>query len=443
MKKVIYLYFLSILMPIGLFKIGNFTVGSSDCMMGMLIFFFIIFVIKRNVIGHFIKGKLDMSVFLLITFAIVSYVANLGSIDLSKTLTTFVKWLFAVSSFFIVFHSFSAQVLPKDLLRLKNVILAGSILVVALVWMNSLFPVGMSSLFKSVQDPEILAEVEWAGVVRYFLPYWGTNRLAPFLLLPTCISFAYLVLDEPLISLRKIGYACLVIIFGFVLIHTYTRMALIAFGIAACVVLLYASTYRKLACIVFVVGVSILLVALSPDFLLPYVEKRESVSYAPIIGHGSGVESYVSANVLGRLYINSLALEKFLDSPFLGVGFGSSLEGLWTTFGHAHNSFLTALYNLGLLGFVPYLLTVVMIFRITKRSIRVFREIPGVKIFIIAVYCWVVCLMVMSLSESVLFMPYEIVFILMLVTGTLCAALARYGKPAAAQPQAFLGRQEV
>jgi O-antigen ligase len=176
--------------------------------------------------------------------------------------------------------------------------------------------------------------------------------------------------------------------------------------------------FRKKVLNIFIIGaIGVFLFAVVGDLFIPYFKGRGDAAYAPIVVQGSEMEIYFGSNILGRLYIHELAIRKFVNSPLFGYGFGAQLEGALMNFGHAHNSYLSALYNLGVFGFITYLIILVRIIRVVNLKIRERDQVDEVTCFMIGFLSWFVSLLVMSLFESVLFSFYEIIVVLVFMLG--------------------------
>ena len=421
MTKLIYLTFFSVIAPLSLFTLGGFTIGVSDCLLAALAYISALS-LTATYGRRLVKTKLHTLLLLLILAALISYAVNLETLDVAGTLTTFLKWLAAWFSFFGIYYIFYGKATVREVERLDRTILLGGVIVLLLVAFTSYSPDLLTPFFKTEISRDALSKAATTGVVREFLPYWGTDRLAPFLALLFNIAFAHLVLDKSLPPNRKIPYLVFSFVVAIALIQTYTRAALAGTAVSIVMILLHSrSNKAKLTYPALVVLGCFLVVSYLPDFVLPYVHHREAPSYAPVVGFGSGAEKIISGNVLGRLYIASLGLKKFAEHPVFGSGFGTPLQGLTLTFGHAHDSYVSALYMLGIVGFVAYICVIIKIVRLARRATIVFGEGSSARAFAVAFYSWLIGMLVMSFSDSVLFWPYELVFAMMLVTAILCA----------------------
>ncbi len=416
MRVLLYIYLFTLLFPIDLFPVWGFYVSGSDLMFAVVFYFFIIKFFKTRELeikNGTIKNTLSFPIFALIILAIASYAVNLSRVDMHYSLTTFIKWLASWLLFFIVLDSFR-NTTASELPRLKKIILFISIFVVLLSAINTLFPLETAKIFKSIFSEEKLADFADKGVKRYYIPLWGPNRFAAFLILPFFISLSSLLVGKEKPSIKPF-YIALVVLFGLLLILTYSRSAIGASMIGFVVIMYFMRLSKKILFIAVSLAFILFLFFSRISLLMPYAEGRIYISYAPIALHGESMQSYLYNNIFGRFYIFDLAFKQFLQSPLFGKGFGSILKGDIIDFGHAHNAYLTALYNLGIFGFAAFMVILMRIFKIINLKIKEMKHFDEAKGFLIAFYAWFFSLLAMSIFESVLFKFPFLIALLMFV----------------------------
>jgi len=93
----------------------------------------------------------------------------------------------------------------------------------------------------------------------------------------------------------------------------------------------------------------------------------------------SGTVDYADdPNATFRLLAWAEAGERFAENPLLGEGFGVPFSFERTAFDvRPHNTFMTILYKMGLLGFLPLIVLLVTFQYRGWRSLRSFRQEPG------------------------------------------------------------------
>ncbi len=418
MRVLLYIYLFSLLLPIDLFPVWGYYLGGSDLMFVVVLYFYVIKSLKNRgnaTTFNIVKSTLNIPICTMIALSIISFVVNLSRIDIHNSLTTFIKWITSWLLFFIVSESFP-NTLEKELSRLKKIILVISFLLSLLSFINTIFPLETAKIFRSIFSEEKLAEFSEKGVKRYYIPLWGPNRFAAFMILPFYISLSSLLVEKDG-KVKKSFYIALVVLFGSLLVLTYSRSAAGSLMIGFTVIIYFIRPPRKFVFITGVVAIFLFLYFSDVPLLLPYIEGRTNVSYAPVDFYGSRIQSYMYSNIYGRFYIFGLAFRQFLQSPLFGKGFGAILKGDIVDFGHAHNAYLTVLHNFGIFVFAAFVLILIRIRKIISLKIEETKNISRVKSLLIACYAWFFSLLTMSIFESVLSNFPFIIALLMFIIG--------------------------
>jgi O-antigen ligase len=157
--------------------------------------------------------------------------------------------------------------------------------------------------------------------------------------------------------------ACMIVVLLAALVITRSRGAWLGFGIAYAYILL-----RKRSTALVVVSALALTVLLSLDLVSRVVLDRVSET------------SVRDPSLLGRLLLWKYAIVVFLKSPVLGVGmenfryvkhlFGYPFPMSHSVVYNAHNLYLELLVDLGVLGLIPFVWSVVGILRGLDRLVR-------------------------------------------------------------------------
>lgn len=103
----------------------------------------------------------------------------------------------------------------------------------------------------------------------------------------------------------------------------------------------------------------------------------EAFRYAFVGGDNALTIAGISLNTSGRAFIWAQTFSSFMESPWFGNGLGSAFELVRSisTQEHPHNDYLRLLHDLGIVGFVTWMIFAVKSARVALRGIRHHRKI--------------------------------------------------------------------
>jgi O-antigen ligase len=136
-----------------------------------------------------------------------------------------------------------------------------------------------------------------------------------------------------------------------------------------------------------------------------------------------------------RVYLQTSALQEFLQHPILGLGFHHSLDipegnnaaywwGPRVYVPVAHNSYLTIAAQQGILGLVPFVILVVVGLRITRAAVRQTRQVGRHYDLAVGLRCAAIILVFASLNIDALYADFKVT---MLFFSLVVAALVLSG----------------
>jgi O-antigen ligase len=165
------------------------------------------------------------------------------------------------------------------------------------------------------------------------------------------------------------------------LLVSWSRGAWLGFGGAALTLLFFAPKRRLVGAVLVLLlvggGTFIFATGLAPASLVARASDftQDLVGYSDVRGAQISDANYA---VLERLAHWEAAIGMATDHPWTGIGFGAwdaayphyALMNWPTSLGHAHNYYLNALAETGLIGLIAYLVTCVMTFGLTLRVLN-------------------------------------------------------------------------
>lgn len=212
---------------------------------------------------------------------------------------------------------------------------------------------------------------------------WGGRAMGAFIqpAVTGMVMSSVFILAMTSLSRMKGGWARL---YSFVVVvltpigvfFTYTRSAYLGFAAVLLVLVIYSKRLRVTA--------GVLLVAIG----LAMLGNWSTVSSSNREAGGLAVTETAES----RLVVAEASMQMFLDNPLLGCGFDQYLDKSLpyvmqirsTVFGlkgaggaeatNQHNQFISVLTEIGLVGFVPFVILYVLIFRLLGRAMRVETE---------------------------------------------------------------------
>ncbi len=180
-----------------------------------------------------------------------------------------------------------------------------------------------------------------SGEIRSGATLGNPNTLAIFLvLIIPCLLYA---IDKSTIK-PTVGWIILLFILGGI-ICTVSRKGTVTAILAIGIYSLLRKDWKKLIFWVFAILICGLLIAINPDIGQRYKEQRIETTFQ------------------GKFAMARAGIEMFKKHPFIGLGY----KGYYQNFGKyfpysskkrydAHNEYITALANYGILGFIPFML---------------------------------------------------------------------------------------
>lgn len=187
--------------------------------------------------------------------------------------------------------------------------------------------------------------------------YADPNRFAASLFLPIIYSFILVLTTDKIKTKIFFSFSIAVLIIG--LVSSYSRSAFLSLGLTLLIITIYLKKVPQLS-ILSLIGLVIILSVqpLRSSFLL-YGERILELL-------GGAIDT--SSNI--RLMLGSAAIGMFMDSNMIGVGFGAFSENFISYFStqesvgvvEPHNVFYTIFAELGLIGFLIFILILVKIF---------------------------------------------------------------------------------
>ena len=192
---------------------------------------------------------------------------------------------------------------------------------------------------------------------------------------------AVILLTRVLMEKHILRFALLPAIatFGYVVYIVHSRGAMLSLVGGLAVVVFLASVSRKTLMVI--VGLSLFLVVMKGD-VPTYVESAKDY-----IRRGQSDQNFTS--MTGRTEVWSEGIEVFQRSPLIGWG---NWADRYLIGEHVHNTYMQALLNGGVIGFIPFILSWIIawlfVFQIWRRSHflsekdnLIFVEVTGVLMF--------------------------------------------------------------
>lgn len=171
----------------------------------------------------------------------------------------------------------------------------------------------------------------------------------------------------------RVGWT-LVVVLSLGLLLTNMRSLFIVLAVVGLLAIVLPGLHRKKIRSMFLVTGAAAATILACLFLLPSPHLRTSREFATLVADNlsSGfLHSHDDPNLQFRLTAWKEAWRRFEQNPLAGEGFGIPFNfDVWDNDPRPHNTFLTVLYKMGVLGFVPFLALLVCFFWLSWQAVR-------------------------------------------------------------------------
>jgi O-antigen ligase len=186
-------------------------------------------------------------------------------------------------------------------------------------------------------------------------------------------------------------------VFSIGLFLANSRSAFVTILVLAALALLVPGLFRRKRRLVTLITALVAAAVLIGFFAFPYLHLRSERDYAVrVAGELSSGVLHTSNDPYWqfRLMAWKEAWSRFKEYPAAGEGFGIPFNfEIWDNDSRPHNTFLTVLYKMGLLGFLPLLVFLTYFFWLGFQAIRRNRQhndVVFLEIVILAVVCFCV-----------------------------------------------------
>lgn len=245
------------------------------------------------------------------------------------------------------------------------------------------------------------------------------NGLAQFAVVPEQRRFVYgIYVLVPLVCLlvmmanrliRPRTAWILVGVFSIGLFLANSRSAFVTIVVLAALALLVPGLFRRRRRLVTLIAALATAAVLAGSFSILYLHLRSERAFAVrVAGELSSGVLHTSNDPYWqfRLMAWKEAWSRFMEYPAAGEGFGIPFNfGIWDNDSRPHNTFLTVLYKMGLLGFLPLLVFLTYFFCLGFHAIRRNRQDDHV-VFLEIVILTQVCFCVWGGASLMLESPY-------------------------------------
>lgn len=322
-----------------------------------LMFSFLLFFLKKLIQKDrsFQIYGLEISYLLFLTLIFFSLIY---SPERSEGLFQTIRFMVLLAMTYLIYNAINS----KEELRTITAVIIVSAVIVAL-----------KSLYDTYSNPEVIA-FNYLNIGKRIIRSAGDetdpNKFAISFALPFALCLNHLLTAESK-RLKALLFTALLIILAAVLV-TYSRSTWVALAVSMMITLQY---HRKYSIIVYlaVFGIIVLLVSSTARTLFMSILQRMKDIFAGTSDDSSNI----------RLLLFSGAVQMFLDSWLIGVGFeafSTRFQTYYTkqeTIGvyEPHNEYYRILAELGIIGF---LLFAFILYKITKTAFVVIKKTAGI-----------------------------------------------------------------
>lgn len=346
---------------IPLFGVGgeSFSISVNEVLM---LFLLLSLGIKKLSQGRLTvpNSKLNRPILLLVSFTAISLVKAFGELALADYAKC---WLF----FFLWAEYFLIIFLILDLIRndkqikliLGLLILAAMITVVSAIYQQL---TGAITIARALITESGKAYYRTASTFGFF-----SNDYGAYLLVILSIMLNLFLSGSK--QLKRISLICILPTF-YAFFYTFSRGGLVALVVMLIFLLILRKNQRKRLLIMSLAFGIIAAVIFTPVFL-----RWSQQTYLV-----KGGQFYFKKNISERLAQWDASLDQFKQHPLLGKGFHTyhfrelnfrSQYGLVDYIQHGHNIYLRLLIESGVLGFIPFLVLIVIIY---KHAFRILKK---------------------------------------------------------------------
>jgi O-antigen ligase len=283
------------------------------------------------------------------------------------------RWVFILSSFVIIkcaspcwskWYAYDRHVVQA---LLDNTIMPFLVAVVALSVFQSKENIQKymknviisASILSGIAFYQLAFKLYGAGDMRSSGTMNNPNLLAVYLVI--CIPCVLYCIEEKLISRITGWFVQCVIVAG--VISTVSRKGIITMVLSYLIYFLFMKQHKKV--IIYALLFTILAVSLS--------------GYAIVASRFS--EKILTNNVQGKWAMTVAGFKMFQEKPFFGNGyegyyqrFGEFFRFAWRQKYDAHNEFITALANYGIIGFTPFILIFLYPLNYARKILKQYRR---------------------------------------------------------------------
>ncbi len=349
---------LIILLPYGTlpFKIGFTPTFLNVALGGLYGVWFVRLVTGQE--RHLVGSAVGLPIFTFLAWAVVTFIAGLGHTSLSLTiLRNFAEVILAALLFLVAINQVKTM---SDLNQISFVfIIAGGLVAViglGLYIMPEAWSIRLLSTLRIFGYPtdNILRYIEDnpENAMRAIATSIDPNALGGLLIILTVVVVAYACAQDPILPrLYLIGSAGLMFL---LLYFTYSRGSLV--GVVAALSLMSLLRYRKLLIYMWLVGMLILILPQTQDYVIRFVEGVQGQDLATQMRYGEYKDALI---LIGRY-------------PFMGVGFmGTPDIDLYIG---VSSLYLLIAEQMGLVGLGLFLVVNAVFFNLV---FRVWRKLPS------------------------------------------------------------------